>query len=77
MKRASVVTGLLVVGLTVLGCAYLSFGQPAAGWTTLIDGETARIKPSPSLGEHSAEVLSTWLGLGADEIAGLKSDGVL
>jgi formyl-CoA transferase len=46
-------------------------------WPVRIDGETARIKPSPSLGEHSAEVLSTWLGLGADEIAGLKSDGVL
>ncbi len=40
MRRASVITGLLVVGLTVLGCAYLSFGQPAAGWTTLIEGAT-------------------------------------
>src|SRR5437667_5260654 len=41
MKRAPVITmGLLVVGLTVLGWAYLSFGQSAAGWTTLIDGAT-------------------------------------
>ena len=39
MKRASVITiGLLVVGLTVLGCAYVSFGQSGAGWVTLIDG---------------------------------------
>jgi hypothetical protein len=39
MKRSSVITrGLLVVGLTVLGGAYLSFGQSGAGWTTLIDG---------------------------------------
>jgi hypothetical protein len=30
--------GLLVVGLTVLGGAYVSFGQSDAGWTTLIDG---------------------------------------
>jgi len=43
MKRAPVITmGLLVVGLTVLGWAYLSFGQSAAGWTTLIDGATGR-----------------------------------
>jgi hypothetical protein len=39
MKRSSVITmGLLVVGSTVLGGAYLSFGQSGAGWTTLIDG---------------------------------------
>jgi 3-keto-disaccharide hydrolase len=39
MKRMTVVImGLLVVGLTVLGGAYLSFGQSDAGWTTLIDG---------------------------------------
>jgi Domain of Unknown Function (DUF1080) len=39
MTRMTVVTmGLLVVGLTVLGGAYLSFGQSDAGWTTLIDG---------------------------------------
>src|SRR6476620_6338796 len=38
MKRASVITvGLLVTGLTVLGCAYVSFGQ-SDGWVTLIDG---------------------------------------
>jgi 3-keto-disaccharide hydrolase len=39
MKRASVITiGLLVIGLAVLGCAYVSFGQSDAGWVTLIDG---------------------------------------
>ena len=39
MTRMTVVTmALLVVGLTVLGGAYLSFGQSDAGWTTLIDG---------------------------------------
>jgi 3-keto-disaccharide hydrolase len=39
MKRLSVViVGLFVVGLTILGCAYLSFGQSDTGWTTLING---------------------------------------
>jgi 3-keto-disaccharide hydrolase len=39
MKRiAGVTIGLLVIGVTVLSCAYLSFGQSDAGWTTLIDG---------------------------------------
>ena len=38
MRRATAVSiGLLVIGVTVLSCAYLSFGQ-ADGWTTLIDG---------------------------------------
>ena len=38
MKRASVIIiGLLVIGLTVLSCAYVSFGQ-SDGWVTLIDG---------------------------------------
>src|SRR5438309_2301513 len=41
MNRLSVITvGLLVIGLTVLGCVYMSFGQSDAGWTTLIDGAT-------------------------------------
>ncbi len=41
MKRPSfIVMGLLVIGLTVLGSAYMSFGQSDAGWTTLIDGTT-------------------------------------
>jgi hypothetical protein len=41
MNRLSAITmGLLVIGLTVLGCASTSFGQSDAGWTTLIDGTT-------------------------------------
>src|SRR6266536_6335932 len=39
MKSRSIVTvGLLIIGLTALGCAHLSSGQSDAGWTTLIDG---------------------------------------
>jgi formyl-CoA transferase len=45
-------------------------------WPVRVDGETARIKPSPLLDQHSGEVLNTWLGIDADEIAALKSEGV-
>jgi len=39
MNRLSVIViGLLVIGLTVSGCASTSPGQSDAGWTTLIDG---------------------------------------
>ena len=39
MKRSSVgIIGLSIVAIGVLGCAYVSFGQSDAGWTTLIDG---------------------------------------
>jgi len=46
-------------------------------WPVRIDGKTVRIKPSPRLGEHGAEVLGEWLGVGADEVAKLKGEGVL
>jgi len=39
MKRLSFITaGLLVIGLTVFGCATQPSGQADAGWITLIDG---------------------------------------
>ena len=34
-------------------------------------------RPAPMVGEHSAEVTAEWLGLGAEEIAGLIERGVL
>ena len=45
-------------------------------WPVRVDGTTARIKPSPGLGQHNAEVLSAWLGIGAADVATLKSEGV-
>ena len=46
-------------------------------WPVRVDGRPPRVKPSPLLGQHGAEVLTAWLGLGADDIAALKSEGVL
>jgi len=46
-------------------------------WPVRVDGKPARLTPSPLLGEHSAQVLDDWLGIGAGDIAALKSEGVL
>ncbi|HTZ36911.1 MAG TPA: CoA transferase [Stellaceae bacterium] len=46
-------------------------------WPVRFDGTPPKVKPSPLLGEHNAQVLSSWLGLSAGEIAGLQEDGVL
>jgi len=46
-------------------------------WPVRADGQTVRIKPSPLLGQHGAEVLNTWLGVGAEEVDALKKEGVL
>ena len=48
-----------------------------ATWPVMVDGQPARLTPSPLLGQHSDEVLHNWLGLGAVELAELKSEGVL
>jgi len=51
------------------------FKMPA--WPVRVDGKPPRVAASPLLGQHSAEVLGTWLGLDADEVTELKKDGVL
>jgi formyl-CoA transferase len=48
-----------------------------ASWPVRVDGKTVRLKGSPALGGESAEVLQNWLGLGAGDVAALKSEGVL
>jgi crotonobetainyl-CoA:carnitine CoA-transferase CaiB-like acyl-CoA transferase len=46
-------------------------------WPVRVDGKPPRLKPSPLLGQHSAEVLHDWLGIDADELTALKNEGVL
>ncbi len=41
------------------------------------DGKPPAITRSPLLGEHTGEVFSSWLGLGAGDVAGLKDEGVI
>jgi crotonobetainyl-CoA:carnitine CoA-transferase CaiB-like acyl-CoA transferase len=41
------------------------------------DGHPAKVKPSPLLGQHNADVLGSWLGMPAAEIDGLKADGII
>ncbi|HEX3953877.1 MAG TPA: CoA transferase [Stellaceae bacterium] len=46
-------------------------------WPVRFDGAPPRVKPSPTLGQHSADVLSGWLGLSEAEIAALKQEGIV
>jgi crotonobetainyl-CoA:carnitine CoA-transferase CaiB-like acyl-CoA transferase len=60
-----------------------TFEHPTTGtvkmpaWPVRFDGSPAKVKPSPLLGQHTAEVLEGWLGMSANEIDGLKADEVL
>ena len=51
---------------------YLALGCPIK-----MSSNKVTIKPPPLLGEHSGEVLSALLGLGQEELAGLKDRGVI
>ena len=46
-------------------------------WPVRFDGTPPNVKPSPLLGQHSAEVLGGWLGLGAQEVEALKQEGII
>jgi crotonobetainyl-CoA:carnitine CoA-transferase CaiB-like acyl-CoA transferase len=51
------------------------FKMPA--WPVRVDGTPSKLAPSPILGEHTAEVLGSWLGLGEAEVASLRQEGAL
>ena len=46
-------------------------------WPVRFDGAPPRVKPSPLLGEHNAEVLSGWLGMSPQEVEALRRDGIV
>ena len=52
-------------------------GYCMPAWPVRHDGAPPPVKAAPLLGEHTAEVLASWLGLGAGEIEGLVRDKVV
>ena len=51
------------------------FKMPA--WPVRIDGKPPTLVTSPVLGEHTDEVLQSWLGMSANEVNGLREGGVV
>jgi formyl-CoA transferase len=51
-----------------------NYKMPA--WPVRFDGAPPRVRPSPLLGEHNAEVLGGWLGIGASEVEALHAEGI-
>jgi formyl-CoA transferase len=43
-------------------------------WPVRHDGKTPTVSPAPLLGEHTSEVLGSWLGLSANEVDALRAD---
>jgi formyl-CoA transferase len=46
-------------------------------WPVRFDGAPARVKPSPLLGQHNAEVLGGWLGIANAEVEALRAEGIV
>ena len=46
-------------------------------WQVRVDGKPSRIVASPVLGEHTAEVLTSWLGMSAADVEGLRREGAV
>jgi len=57
--------------------------HPAVGpykmpaWPVRFGGATPQLAAAPLLGQHNAEVLGEWLGLGAAEVDSFRADGVV
>jgi crotonobetainyl-CoA:carnitine CoA-transferase CaiB-like acyl-CoA transferase len=46
-------------------------------WPVRFDGTAPKVKPSPLLGQHVDDVLGSWLGMGATELAALREEGIV
>jgi crotonobetainyl-CoA:carnitine CoA-transferase CaiB-like acyl-CoA transferase len=51
------------------------FKMPA--WPVRVDGKPPQVKASPMLGQHTDDVLTSWLGLSEAEVKKLHGDGVV
>ncbi len=47
------------------------------GWPVRHNGKVAPVRPAPLLGQHTGEVLASWLGMNAEQVAALHTDGVV
>ena len=52
-------------------------GFKMPSWPVRINGKPPTVKASPILGEHTAEVLNGWLGLGGAALEKLKADKII
>jgi crotonobetainyl-CoA:carnitine CoA-transferase CaiB-like acyl-CoA transferase len=55
--------------------SYSGYKMPS--WPVRINGKPQRVKASPALGEHTEDVLTTWLGLSKDQVGKLKTDKIV
>ena len=55
--------------------SYQPFKMPA--WPVRIDGKPPQVKASPILGQHTDEVLTSWLELNDSEVKSLHDEGVV
>ncbi len=46
-------------------------------WPVRFSGSPPPVKPAPLLGANNDDVLSGWLGLGADQVGGLRADSII
>jgi formyl-CoA transferase len=55
--------------------SYKPYKMPA--WPVRVDGKPPRVKASPILGQHTDDVLTSWLGLSEAEVKSLHGDGIV
>jgi crotonobetainyl-CoA:carnitine CoA-transferase CaiB-like acyl-CoA transferase len=46
-------------------------------WPVRFSGSPPPVKPAPLLGANNDDVLTNWLGLGADQVGGLRTDNII
>jgi crotonobetainyl-CoA:carnitine CoA-transferase CaiB-like acyl-CoA transferase len=47
------------------------------GWPVRHNGAPMRITPAPALGQHTTDVLGDWLGIKAEQVNSLRSEGIV